>query len=138
MPLFSYPELQRKADVIRANEFALFRKTASQVLTEAAISFSEGQTYDIFLSHSSKDAYFILALRTELLGMGFNVYIDWLEDPHLDRTNVTKRTADLLRRRMRSSKSLFIVSTENSRESKWVPWELGYFDGLKRVSAKIV
>ena len=32
---------------------------------------------------------------------------------------------------MKSSASLMYIATENSSNSKWMPWELGYFDGLK-------
>jgi hypothetical protein len=32
---------------------------------------------------------------------------------------------------MRQSKSLIYLSSDNSSSSKWMPWELGYFDGFK-------
>jgi len=131
VPLFSLPELKRKADALRIHDRSLFNKTASQVLLESAASFSEKNSYDVFLSHSFKDAYLILALKMELSGMGYSVYVDWIDDRQLDRSQVTKETAILLRKRMQASKSLFLVNTENSSISKWVPWELGYFDGLK-------
>lgn len=130
MSLFSLPELRRKADVLRTHDRSLFNKTASQVLTESVASFSASNSYDVFLSHSFKDAHFVLALRMELVGMGYSVYVDWVDDKQLDRNNVSKETANLLRNRMQASKSLILVSTENAHLSKWVPWELGYFDGF--------
>ena len=57
--------------------------------------------------------------------------MDWIEDPQLDRSRVTPETASQLRRRMNSSRSLLYVTTENAENSKWMPWECGYFDGLK-------
>ncbi|WP_228136599.1 hypothetical protein [Acinetobacter pittii] len=57
------------------------------------------------------------------------VYVDWIDDRHLDRSKVTSKTADTLRVRMRQSKSLLYIATDNSSQSKWMPWELGYFDG---------
>jgi len=68
VPLFSLPELKRKADALRIHDRSLFNKTASQVLLESAASFSEKNSYDVFLSHSFKDAYLILALKMELSG----------------------------------------------------------------------
>jgi hypothetical protein len=62
---------------------------------------------------------------------GFSVYVDWDTDAHLDRSTVSKETAVLLRTRMRQSKSLLYLATENAGASKWMPWELGYFDGLR-------
>ncbi|WP_230853568.1 hypothetical protein, partial [Vibrio harveyi] len=63
--------------------------------------------------------------------MGHSVYVDWVNDPQLDRSKVTESTAQLLRERMEASKSLFYVTTENAESSKWMPWECGYFDGNK-------
>jgi hypothetical protein len=62
---------------------------------------------------------------------GRTVYVDWIEDPGLDRKNVTAKTADLLRIRMRTSSSLIYASSDSATKSKWMPWELGYFDGQK-------
>jgi len=130
MSLFSFPELKRKADTLRIHDRSLFKKTASQVLIESVESFSTSDSYDIFLSHSFKDAHFVLALKMELAGMGYSTYVDWVDDKQLDRSKVSKETASLLRKRMQTSKSLLLVSTENAHLSKWVPWELGYFDGF--------
>ena len=32
---------------------------------------------------------------------------------------------------MRSCKSLFFATSDNSSNSKWMPWELGYYDGYR-------
>lgn len=61
--------------------------------------------------------------------MGFSVYVDWIIDPELDRTKVTKETAELIRKRMKISKTLLLAVSENAALSKWMPWELGYVDG---------
>jgi hypothetical protein len=49
----------------------------------------------------------------------------------MDRSKVTAATADQLRQRMGSSKSLFFVTTSNAESSRWMPWECGFFDGKK-------
>lgn len=131
MPLFSYPDLQQKAGILKISESGRMRKTASQILSESALEFSEGAEYDIFLSHSINDAHLVLALKRDLEKMAYSVYVDWIVDAELDRTKVSRKTAQILRARMDSCRSLFIAHTENSRLSKWVPWELGYFDGLR-------
>ena len=41
------------------------------------------------------------------------------------------KTAELLKERLNYSKSLAYVTTSNIVNSKWCPWELGYFDGFK-------
>ncbi len=113
------------------NEFAVKREhTADMELKEAASAVKKSDSFDIFLSHSSLDARHVLSLKEHIRGMGFSVYVDW-DDSDLDRRNVTPHTADLLRRRMNQCGSLFYAISYNAQFSKWMPWELGYFDGYK-------
>lgn len=86
-------------------------------------------SFDIFLSHSFLDKEEVGGLYHELTGMGFSVYVDWIVDPQLDRNNVTKQTAELVRKRMKMSKTLLLAISDNASMSKWMPWELGYVDG---------
>lgn len=85
--------------------------------------------YDIFLSHSKLDEEEVRGLKLMLEDHGHSVYVDWVDDPQLDRTSVNKETASLLRSRMSQSKSLLYVTSVNSFNSKWTPWELGFKDG---------
>lgn len=87
--------------------------------------------FDIFLSHSREDAVVIGGVKALLEDEGLRVYVDWLDDPQLDRSRVTATTADLLRRRMRKSRYLLYASSRASSHSKWMPWELGFFDGMR-------
>lgn len=86
-------------------------------------------SFDIFLSHSFLDKAAVEGLYFELSRMGFSVYVDWIVDPHLDRSNVTKATAEQVRQRLGSSRSLLLAISVNASVSKWMPWELGYADG---------
>ena len=58
--------------------------------------------YDVFLSHSSKDASLILGVKYELEEKGFSVYVDWIDDSEIDRSKVTAENAAMLRDRMRN------------------------------------
>lgn len=89
------------------------------------------KTYDIFLSHCTKDKKKVAGLKLEIEDMGYSVYIDWIDDPQLDRSNVNKATALTLQERMRNCHCLIYAFSEYSGDSKWMPWELGYFDGIK-------
>lgn len=93
---------------------------------------TQDRSYDIFLSHSYLDKVQVLALVKLFNAHHFSVYVDWIEDKQLDRENVNAQTADLLRKRMKQSKCLSYLTTKNITKSKWCPWELGYFDGLKQ------
>jgi hypothetical protein len=44
-------------------------------------------------------------------------------------------TAERLRQRMRQSSALIYAHSNQSGSSKWMPWELGYFDGYKSAVA---
>jgi hypothetical protein len=104
--------------------------SATEVLNEGRVTDSS-RTYDIFLSHSSKDMELIAGLKLILTDLGYSVYVDW-NDSELDPNNVTPRTAAVLRERMACCRSLVYAFSENASNSKWMPWELGYFDALKQ------
>jgi hypothetical protein len=112
-----------------ARPFAL-AKSARSRLHESFEEFSASRGYDVFLSHSSLDAEVILGLKVVLERHGLSVYVDWIDDANLDRVSVTPETASILRGRMRSCRALFYALSANAASSKWMPWELGYFDGL--------
>lgn len=117
--------------------------TASDLRMEAGLTASasaehlrrEAKTganrFDIFLSHSMQDAQLVLGLRKVLASGGFSVYVDWIDDPELDRSKVTAVTADRLRSRMKQSRTLVYATSRSATRSRWMPWELGYFDGLR-------
>lgn len=106
-------------------------RAASQALTEETKAFSQFKKYDVFLSHAYQDADVILGVKKIIESLGLIVYVDWVEDGALDRTKVTAKTAEILRARLRQCASLVYVHTAQSPDSKWMPWELGYFDGFK-------
>lgn len=89
------------------------------------------EEFDVFLSHSVDDSDLILGVMVLLQKQGLKVYVDWVVDKGLDRNSVNKETAAVLRERMKSSNSLMFIATGNSSNSKWMPWELGFFDGHK-------
>lgn len=113
------------------SQFNRVGRSAAQILQDQVRLTTDYDRFDIFLSHASRDAELILGVKAILEGSGFKVYVDWIDDAHLDRVRVTKETADLLRRRMKQSSSLLWVATDAASQSKWMPWELGYFDGFR-------
>lgn len=113
-------------------------KTDARILEEAASTTRDSERFDIFLSHSSRDAAVVRGIKLIMESQGFTVYVDWIADPELDRSRVTKATALLLRKRMGQCKSLIYAATTNSSSSLWMPWELGYFDGLRQSNVAIL
>lgn len=113
---------------VAARVKARTHKTTSALLSEA--TQTSKMTFDIFLSHSLLDAEVVLGAKVVLEEAGYSVYVDWLDDPSLDRGKVSVKTAEQLRKRMKQSKALFYLHSTNATKSRWMPWELGFFDGF--------
>ena len=107
------------------------RKSLPESKMIKAASAPMNSEFDIFLSHSFKDKDVVLSVARELEGFNLSVYIDW----DIDRSKVNKLNAKRLRKRMEKSKALLFLVSDNASISKWMPWELGFMDGLnKRVA----
>lgn len=106
-------------------------ESAEIILGSVRAKTRDYETFDIFLSHSIADAELVLGVKQLLEQQGATVYVDWSHDRQLDRSKVNAETADLLRQRMRQSKSLIYLATDSASTSKWMPWELGFFDGYR-------
>lgn len=127
MALFSYSELSR----ISSNEAFDSSLNSTIAKSAASVSVNQNDNFDIFLSHSYSDKDIIPQLKKQLESLGYSVYVDWITDRFLSREQVNKATAEVLQKRMKQSKCLLFATSENSTNSKWMPWELGYFDGIK-------
>ena len=57
--------------------------------------------FDIFLSHSIKDAEIVRGAHILLQRLGHSVYVDWIIDRDLNREEVSRDTAIRLKKRMR-------------------------------------
>lgn len=114
---------------VRAKQAVTMQRTASIILNESIQRQASISHHDIFLSHSYDDRELVLGVALLIEDMGYTVYIDWRDDPSLDRKNITAQTAEKLRVRMKQSRCLFFSTTEHASESKWMPWELGFKDG---------
>ncbi|MCZ8158319.1 MAG: toll/interleukin-1 receptor domain-containing protein [Rhizobiaceae bacterium] len=82
-----------------------------------------------FLSHSSKDIDLLPGVIRILERHGAVVYVD-KKDENLP-PYTSRETAIGLRDRIKKSKKFVLLTTKNSKDSRWVPWELGLADGYK-------
>ena len=85
-----------------------------------------------FLSHSSKDKELLPVIIGILENHGATVYIDKV-DPRLPEVT-SEETAEILRNTIHECSKFILFVSPNSKDSKWIPWELGYADGNKNSS----
>jgi hypothetical protein len=115
---------------------AELRSIASQLTEgrERIVKAAQEQTPDgaTFLSHSSKDKDELPGVIKILSNHGARVYVDKKDDALPPYTS--RETANVLRSRIANCKKLVLFATPNSKDSRWIPWELGLSDGYKKPS----
>lgn len=84
--------------------------------------------YDVFISHSSRDKDYVRQVVEEANAIGLNCYVDWTADnDFLKRSMVSEYTKEVLKVRMKQSQKLLYLSSDISRSSQWVSFELDYY-----------
>jgi hypothetical protein len=105
----------------------LFAKRAE--LSDARKYGRASYTSSIFLSHSHVDAAQVENAVVFLRKMGVSVYVDWMDDSMPARTS--GETARMLKDKIRQNDKFIFLATNNSINSKWCNWEIGYADAFK-------
>ncbi|HCM88430.1 MULTISPECIES: TIR domain-containing protein [Vagococcus] len=88
--------------------------------------------FDIFISHSYKDKEVVKKVVSILNRKGYSCYFDWSSDSDfLKRKYVSDFTKEVLKYRLRQSKELLFIRSENSMKkdrikSSWIKFELDY------------
>lgn len=89
-----------------------------------------------FLSHSSQDAEFLPGVIKLLENHGATVYIDKKDNTLPPFTS--RDTATTLRSRISQCDKFILFATPRSKDSRWIPWELGIADGIKKPASTAV
>lgn len=91
------------------------------------------KSFDYFISHSSKDSKEVQKLIYVENQQGKNIFYDWINDiDYLKRHLLCTATLKVIGERMKQSKALIFVQSENSLKSIWCKYELNYFHALNR------
>lgn len=104
-------------------------KTASEQASIRKSAASQTLVGSTFLSHSSKDEDLVMGATIVLENHGARVYTDEV-DPEMP-PYTSEETARLLKSRINQTERFVLLTSQNSKESRWVPWELGIADGYK-------
>jgi hypothetical protein len=87
----------------------------------------------VFLSHSHEDKDLVLPAVRFLQSQGVDIFVDWLDQAM--PTDISGETARILKQKIVEYSKFLMLVTENSKNSKWVPWELGVADGHKSLNS---
>ena len=91
------------------------------------------KSFDYFLSHSSKDHAAVQKLIYYLNQNKKNVYCDWFnDDDYLKRNLVGDATKSIIETRIKQSKNVILIKSQNSEKSLWVKYELSYAKALHK------
>jgi len=111
----TFDDLKRFSKDITINERELMKSSSSSKSNK-----------DTFLSHSSKDTEYLPAVIQLLENHGASVYCDLGDERMPD--DPSPETAKIIKNQIHESRRLVLFITTNSKNSKWVPWELGVGD----------
>lgn len=109
-----------------ANERALFE--SHNISRKSA---SDSTKKSVFLSHSSADRAALPAVIQLLESLGVNVYIDKIDQSLPQQTS--PETGRKLKERIHQCDKFIVLVSEHSKDSRWIPWELGIADENKTI-----
>ena len=112
---------------IRSADLRFYRGT--RLVTQSLSNATRTNTPTAFLSHSHKDRELAEGVQAWFESKGWNVYIDWQDEEMPPRP--TRTTAERLQDQIESRNLFLYLATENSAQSRWCPWEIGYADKAK-------
>ncbi len=118
MAFLSYSEIRNKASLLQERTYN-FSKAAS----------ARGS---VFLSHSSKDDDKVRGVFSFLKSFHVDVYVDDLDRRLPNPPSV--ETANILKAEIKNASRFVVLVSNNSKDSRWIPWELGLADGYKDVA----
>jgi hypothetical protein len=90
---------------------------------------SKDTSKNVFLSYSSKDTDILPYPIKVLTDHGGKVYIDKGDDKLPE--SPSSETAEILKDTIKKLPRMVVFVTDNSKDSNWIPWELGLGDGSK-------
>lgn len=105
---------------IAANEMR--RGYAGNNTIQLDTALSAYTSWDVFVSHKSDDTAKALQIAERISRNGLSVWVD-IADSNVARDG--PELADYIRRVLKSSRSLLALVTSATKESWWVPFEIG-------------
>ena len=105
---------------IAANEMRKAYAARNTMQLDAALR--QYASWDVFIAHKSNDADRAIRIAERISRNGLSAWVD-VADPNVVRDG--PELADYIRRVLKSSRSLLALVTGATKESWWVPFEIG-------------
>jgi len=82
----------------------------------------------VFISHQKNDASICRKIADYLINAGVDVYFDEYDEnlKFYMQTNNPQYVVDSIKKGINKSSHMLCVFSQNTLNSKWVPWEIGY------------
>lgn len=128
------PEILTYKESEQFNSKILLQESRTLIKSHAynQLNFQRSQK-NVFLSYSSKDSSHIPFIIKVLTGHGGKPYLD-KGDERLPKTP-SAETARVLKEAIIDCPKLVVFVTTNTKDSRWIPWELGIGEGTKKNEA---
>jgi TIR domain len=104
-------------------------RLAKSLLDEALQNADLLNGKTVFLSYSHADRGLLPGVIGLLEDFGAPAYVDFRDDEL--PPNASVETAQILRNRIENCPRFILAISQNTRRSRWTPWEIGLADGLK-------
>ena len=118
---------------------ATLRSCANRASLRKAVPIREAKAsgkQTAFPCHSHKDRELAKGVQVFLQDQEWDVYIDWEDTTMPNKPD--RATAEQIQRKVRDLDWFLFLATENSMNSRWCPWEIGYADGMKSYDSIII
>ena len=125
MSILKRSELLAYANLSKLQNFAALDEAQAR----DSRSKQTGTIRSVFLSHSHADKDLVRPAVIFFKEQGVQVYVDWMDGEMPSRTS--GETAKRLKSKISENDRFVVLVSEHSKESHWVPWELGLADGVK-------
>jgi len=91
----------------------------------------EKKHVSVYLSHADSDDELIVEIAVLLMAHGENIYVDWKDRSMPKIRNAI--TAKRLKNKILENRKFILLVSNESVQSSWLPWELGFADPYKYI-----
>lgn len=114
------------------NIFELDFNAFTYKIKEIKEEYLDGDEKKVFLSYNFKDCEIAKKVAVLFVLNNYDSFLDW-NDPKLrNRSEITENMIKRIKERIKENEIFVYIVTNGQKNSKWMPWELGLAEGMKK------